>query len=397
MKLLVTTNGRLYKGPDNLYYTPLVYSYDFFKRYLAVFEQLRLVAHVESAPFDVVKDMLCVSGPHIEVFEMPFPHGKIEYLKSAVVIQNKVRDCIKGCDAAMLRVPDPLAFQIFPKLKLLKVPVAVEVTSDPLELYSSASGKYPMRLFVKWSHYFALRQCCRRADGVSYVTKTYLQSVYSSGVCGNNSMRFETYYTDAGVQRHCIERKDIVNRRIRLLHVSGSLAGKVKGHKELVEAFVELRKRGYNVGLTLVGANALDNDIYEILHKSGFIDDVSFTGLLGAEQLNEVYSQSDVFVFPSYREGLPRVVVEAMSWGLPCICTDIPGCRELLDESDLVPLRNVTSLVHKLENLFLSPEQFYFKGQRNLTEAEFYTETRINQKQKDFYLKLRNLVIKKQS
>lgn len=392
MKLLVTTNGRLYKGPDNLYYTPLVYSYDFFKRYLTFFEQVRLVAHVEAAPFEIVNNMLCVSGPNLEVFEMPFPHGKMEYLKAAFSIQNKVRDCIKGCDAALLRVPDPLAFQIFPKLKQLKVPVAIEVTSDPLELYSSLSGKYPMRRFVKWSHFFALRQCCKKANGVSYVTKSYLQRVYPSHVSESDVNRFETYYTDAGIQEHHMERTDIRNRKIRLLHVSGSLAGKVKGHKELIETFIELRRRGHNVELTLVGANSLDKDIYEILENSGFLKYVFFTGLLNAEELKNIYSQSDVFVFPSYREGLPRVVVEAMSWGLPCICTDIPGCRELLDESDLVPLRNVSVLVSKLENLFLNAEQLSCKGLRNLKEARLYTVDVIEKKQKEFYSKLRELV-----
>lgn len=393
MKLLVTTNGRLYKTPDNLYYTPLVYNYEFFKRYLAVFEQLRLVAHVEAASYEKVKNMLCVSGSNLEVFEMPFPHGKMEYLKSALIIQKKVCDSITGCDAALLRVPDPLAFQIFPKLKQMNVPVALEVTSDPLELYSSAGGKYPMRLFIKWSHYFALRRCCRKADCVSYVTKSYLQSVYPSGVCESDLDRFETYYTDAGIQENCLYKENrIINRQIRLLHVSGSLAGKVKGHKELVEAFVEMRNRGYNIGLTLVGAGALDNDIYEMLDKSGFINDVNFTGLLDAEQLSKVYSQADIFVFPSYREGLPRVVVEAMSWGLPCICTDIPGCRELLEESDLVPLRNVSILVNKLENLLLNPDQLYCKSMRNLNEAKLYNVHIVEQKQKYFYSRLRKQV-----
>ena len=179
MRLLVTTNARLYKSPDGLYYTPLVYGYDFFLRYFNVFEHVRLVAHTELCTNEQAKTMLLVSGPGLEVYEMPFPHGKIDYIKSYIHIQRKIKNCILGCDAALFRLPDQLAFQIFDKAHSI-MPVAIEVTSDPLELYSLRGGRYPLRIFIKWLHYFSLRACCKKADCVSYVTNNYLQEVYPS-------------------------------------------------------------------------------------------------------------------------------------------------------------------------------------------------------------------------
>ncbi len=391
MRLLVTTNARLYKW-DNLYYTPLVYGYDFFKRYLNVFEDLRLVAHVEDSTEDTIKNMLLVSGAGIEVFDMPFPHGKIAYLKSALTIHKKAKKCVEGCDAALFRVPDPLAFQIIPRCKKKHIPVALEVTSDPLELYSAKGGRYPMRLFIKWSHYWELKKCCKQADCVSYVTSSYLQKVYPTKIKEFDNQRFETHYTTAGINEHeAFERKYPIEGTIKLLHVSGSIGGKVKGHKELVEAFIALRNHGFDVSLTLVGAGKLDVDILQELESSGYLSCVTFTGLVNKERLQELYKESDVFVFPSYREGLPRVVIEAMSWGLPCICSDIPGCRELLSTDALVSVKDTVLLIEKLQEWIKNQHLLSEASKNNVLNSQQYINSKIEKVRNRYYQNIRNL------
>lgn len=392
MRILVTTNARLWKTENNQYYTPLVYGYEFFKRYLSVFETIRLVAHVEKASDEDVKKMLLVSGPGLEVFEMPFPHGAKAYLKDARTIGRLAKDCIKGCDAALFRVPDPLAFQIFPKARKAQMPIAIEVTSDPLELYSAKGGRYPLRLFIKWSHYWELKLCCKKAHCVSYVTNNYLQSVYPSGIKDSDVSRFETHYTTAGIAEHDNPvRQYPITGKITLLHVSGSIAGKVKGHKELIESFVELRKQGFELQLVLVGGGKLDDDIAFTLEKSGYKDDVTFTGLVGKERLALLYKESDVFVFPSYREGLPRVVIEAMSWGLPCVCSDIPGCRELLPSEELVPIKDTNALTNHLRKLLSSPGLMEEESRLNAKESKQYLQSAIIKVRLAFYMNLKRL------
>lgn len=394
MRLLVTTNARLYKAPNGLYYTPLVYGYEFFLRYLNIFEELRLVAHTESCSDDQAKKMLLVSGPRLEVYEMPFPHGKVEYIKSYNKIQRRVKLCLAGCDAALFRVPDQLAFQIFDSARRV-MPVAVEVTSDPLELYSSKGGRYPLRLFIKWIQYFNLRSCCRNADCISYVTKKYLQEVYPSKIT-NRDRRFETHYTSAGIDSHEIsEREYPINRTINLLHVSGSISGKIKGHKELIDAFISLREKNYDLNLTLVGSGRMDQDILSKLELSGEFKRVRFTGLLNREQLMEQYKRADIFVFPSYREGLPRVIIEAMSWGLPCISTNIPGCKELLSDNMLAKVGDSHSLLVVLKNLLDNPDLQRIESKRNIQESQKYSTGVIENKRNELYTHLKELASKR--
>ncbi|MBU6424557.1 MAG: glycosyltransferase family 4 protein [Chloroflexi bacterium] len=70
--------------------------------------------------------------------------------------------------------------------------------------------------------------------------------------------------------------------------------------------------------------------------------------------LAQLLQAADVFALPTYREGLPRSVIEAMASGLPIVATEIPACRELVREGEtglLVPPRDVVRLAHALSAL----------------------------------------------
>lgn len=77
---------------------------------------------------------------------------------------------------------------------------------------------------------------------------------------------------------------------------------------------------------------------------------------------------SSVYVLPSYREGTPRSVLEAMSMGRPIVTTDAPGCRETVREGEngyLVPPRTVEPLAAAMERLIQHPERISQMGQRS--------------------------------
>lgn len=395
MRLLVTTHARLYKTPDGLYYAPLIYDYCFFKRYLRVFETVRIMAHVEGISNDEASKMLLVSGPNLEVAELPFPHGKWNYIKGAISIQKSIGCCFNGCDAVLFRLPDIMAFQAFIVARRKHIPIALEVVADPLVLYDAKGGRYPFRMFLKWFEYLAQRKCCEKADCVSFVTKYQLQKVYPTRI-KPKSNRFESHYTSAGIERHnTIERKYPINKTIRLIHVATSISGRNKGHKELIEAFIALRKQGYDINLTLVGGGELDKDIRENLFSSGEFNNVVLAGTLNKEQLSQHYKDADLLVFPSYREGLPRVVIEAMSWGLPCIASDIPGCRELLNEKYLARVCDTMSLLSVMKTLLDNPEQMREESLRNIHEAEKYSSDVIESVRDEYYGQLKKLSIRK--
>lgn len=104
-----------------------------------------------------------------------------------------------------------------------------------------------------------------------------------------------------------------------------------KGINELVAAFVRLHKEYKDTRLLLVGRyeGKLDPILPETIRLIENSDSIEAVGQ--QKDVRSFYEQSDVLVFPSYREGFPNVVIEAGAMELPSIVTDINGSREIVE------------------------------------------------------------------
>lgn len=114
-------------------------------------------------------------------------------------------------------------------------------------------------------------------------------------------------------------------------------AGKIsekKGVKSLIRSLDYLKDSGLIISLELAGG-AGDEDEYqeirELAEKCPFA--VTFAGKITQQELAKKMNQSDVFVLPSFYEGLPLVIIEALACGTYVICTDLPGIRNWIDQN----------------------------------------------------------------
>jgi glycosyltransferase involved in cell wall biosynthesis len=110
--------------------------------------------------------------------------------------------------------------------------------------------------------------------------------------------------------------------------------------------------------LTLVG----DGDDREMLHKMArdlhLADRVTFAGAVNQDRIRELYRSADAFVLPSFAEGIPVVLMEAMAMELPCISTTITGIPELITsgvDGILVPPSDCEKLAEAIALLKHSP------------------------------------------
>lgn len=158
-----------------------------------------------------------------------------------------------------------------------------------------------------------------------------------------------------------------------------------KGVMEFVEAARLLRQRGVVARFVLVGDSDSENSAaipdtqLEAWHKDGVIE---WWGR--CENMPEVLAQAHIVCLPSYREGLPKVLLEAAACGRPLVATDVPGCREIvIDGSNglLVPPRDREALASAIGRLLAAPELRAKMGKRGreLAETDFSVDQVVRQ------------------
>ena len=166
-----------------------------------------------------------------------------------------------------------------------------------------------------------------------------------------------------------------------------------KGVREFIDAAVQVKSKHPNVSFQLAGEwdpvhpDAVDKRSLDQAVEMGYID---FLGYLTdmPEQLRDV----DVFVLPSYREGVPRVLLEAAACGVSVVTTDVPGCREVVIHGEtglLVPPRDNQALAQAIEVLINDQELRYQMGKnaRKFVEKKFDIRL-ITQKYLEIYRSL---------
>lgn len=141
-----------------------------------------------------------------------------------------------------------------------------------------------------------------------------------------------------------------------------------KGVGEFVEAASQLRQRGVKARFVLVGepdeGNPASVSEAQLLawQKEGVVE---WWGR--REDMPQVYAQSHIVCLPSYREGLPKSLLEAASCARAIVTTNVPGCRDVVRDGDnglLVKVRDAAALANALAQLLADTESRLKMGQR---------------------------------
>jgi len=149
-----------------------------------------------------------------------------------------------------------------------------------------------------------------------------------------------------------------------------------KGVREYVEAARIVKSRYPECKFRLVGWIDGNPAAIGAEELQSWVRDGTIEYLGRLDDVREAIEKASVYVLPSYHEGLPRTVVEAMGMGRPIITTDVPGCRETVVAGEnglLVPPRDAEGLARAMEYFVLRPEEIRRMGNasRAMAVAKF--------------------------
>jgi colanic acid/amylovoran biosynthesis glycosyltransferase len=131
-----------------------------------------------------------------------------------------------------------------------------------------------------------------------------------------------------------------------------------KGQAILLQAAALLTARGHTLNITFAGDGPSRAMLECLAGQLGVASRVSFIGATGHEDLHQLYEDASVFCLPSFAEGIPVVLMEAMAMELPVVSTKITGIPELVDDDRtglLVASGRAAELADALERLLVDP------------------------------------------
>lgn len=133
-----------------------------------------------------------------------------------------------------------------------------------------------------------------------------------------------------------------------------------KGHVLLLEAASALLARGLSFELLLVGDGPMRGQLEGLIHQKGLTDRVRITGWMSGDQVRQALVAARALVLPSFAEGLPVVIMEALALGRPVVTTAIAGIPELVEAGRtgwLVPAGSVPALTAAVEAVLTSSSE----------------------------------------
>ncbi len=253
----------------------------------------------------------------------------------------------------------------------LRIPTVHTIHGSPFHQYQTRAAHELYRRCERW----AAHRCDKLVSVCDAMTEQYVaagiaprekfQTVYSGMEVEpflhppqpRNAVRAEFGFTDEHV---------VVGKIARLFHL--------KGHEYVIDAASEVVRHNPQVRFLFVGDGILQDDLKQRIGRAGLGDHFVFAGLVAPQRIPELIGAMDIVVHASLREGLARVLPQALIGGKPVISYDIDGAREVCIEGEtgfLLPPKSVAELAGAINRLADDAElrrRFGETGRERFTE-----------------------------
>lgn len=297
---------------------------------------------------------------------------------------------IEQADYIVTRLPSFLGIFGLMLNKYFKRKYFIEVVGDAEEALKYSKDTSNMRFKIFTYMFYKLNQhYIKNADGVIYVTKETLQKKYPS----KGHISFASNVQIEIAEKKLTESQYSLKNNECNLGMIADYNNHYKGIKDAIKAIKILKDEGYNITLNIVGSGAMLNYYQNMATNLGVNESIIFKGRLkGNLEIFKFLESIDIYIQPSYTEGLPRALIEAMSVGLPAVATDVGGIPELLEKQYLVKPRNPVDLANKIAILIDSQTLRFKSGLNNYYEARDYDQSLLDKRRKEFWEHCRTIV-----
>ncbi len=324
-------------------------------KYLSSYFDVKLVTSFSEKNQEISKD----EGVELKSIDMTRQITIIKDLKALIELYKYFKN----------QKPD-IVYTFTPKAGLLgmmasflsRVPVRIHnIVGMPL---MEATGKkfILLKFIERLTYFFSTNLFCNSFGLKKFInenlTKKDVKVIAQGSINGVDIEFFKN--TKTLDEQELIRDKFKIDKKDFVITFVGRIV-KDKGINELIEAFVNLSKKYNNLKLLLVGdyeehLNPIKNENKILIDSLDSIITVGFQN-----DIRDFLSITDLFVLPSYREGLPNSLIEAGSFGIPLLATNINGCNEIIDDcitGILVEKKSAKKLEEAIDKLLEDKELY---------------------------------------
>ena len=386
-RLIFITEARFAKDQFGNIYGDPAFDLSLWERYLVCFDKVSVLARIENIT-DVVLLNGKISIPPNKVFflELPYYVGPLNYLRKRNSIKKAVKKIVKeNIDSKFIcRVPGIVSDLVIKELNIQNKKYALEVVGDPDDVFAPGVIKHPLRFYFRYQAVSSLKRNVKKASSVLYVTKEVLQKKYPS-----EKNVFHTYASNVMLADNLVSNQSLIWKKKSVYKILcvGSLAQMYKSPDIVIKAIKYINKinADFKCELIWLGDGYFLEEMKQLVVDLKQENSITFLGSVSREIVLDFMKSVDLFVLASRTEGLPRVVVEAMGQGVPCVGTKVGGIPELLDENALVDKDDEFQLALKIIEMLENESVYNFHSKRNLSESLNYVESVLVERRKSFY------------
>lgn len=389
MRLLFAHDHRFQRGPAGELYTGGTFPASVWDRYLDHFDEVHVLARDGGELPDGAR-LARADREGVEFDFLPSLASPRQLLFRSSKLDRRVRSAVEAADAVAARLPSEIGLLAVSHARRLGKPYAVEVVGCAWDSYST-NGAPGARLYAPLA-FFRARRAIAAAPLALYVTASWLQQRYpTSGLRSSASNVLLKLPSATDVRRREKRLSDLAGGKRPVLGTIGTLSVKYKGLETAFEAVARLRSSGIDLTYRVLGPGPIE-PWRRMTDRLGIGDLVHFDGTRSAgAEVNDWLDGIDIYLQPSFTEGLPRAMIEAMSRGAACIGSTCGGIPELLEPSRLHAPGDVAALADCIDRLVADPAALAAASRADRETTRQFDPEELKKRRSDFYAQLRGL------
>lgn len=386
MKAIFVHDHLFYRSDNRVYSDKLPYS--IWQRYLNHFDLITVFSRYSNETIDISKQPLS-SGENV-FFEFAPNISSLRAMFSKKKEQKKrLEKLILKHDVVISRLPSQYGLMAVELANKFNKKLVVEVVGcawDALWNYGSLKAKIYAPILT-----YRMKKAVKNADFISYVSQEFLQSRYSAPkrAVTVSVSNVEIPLLNEDILKKRLEKIELKNEKI-VFGLIGSFKTKYKGIHNAIPVLGKLSKKYPNLEFRILGSGNPDEYI-EMAKQYNIEDKVFFDGVLpSGEAVFKWLDNIDIYIHPSYQEGVPRALIEAMSRGCPSIASTAGGIPELLDKNLTFNSGDENKFYEILEKNIFSIEWRIKQAKKNFEKSKEYQKNILDKRRFDFFEKVKN-------